>query len=128
MKILTLVLLLGLKPGAKLDPKVQPNYTGETYSYSIEKENELVKSVSIEFKSPVDPAKYVKPKAEGFCLVQLPKGDVRLNRYFFFSQDTSTRFELNPEKKLISILIQSMPGAREHSPCTLESFNVKGDK
>ena len=120
--------ILALKPGQKLDSKLSQNQTTKTYSYSIEKENDLIRSVVIDFKSPVPFSKYVSGKSEGFCLVQVPKGDVKRNRYFFFNKETDTRYELNPEKKLIGILIQSMPGAREHKPCTLDTFDVKGDK
>jgi hypothetical protein len=120
--------ILSLSPGMKLDPKIKLEHSTKSYTYLIEKDQDLIHAVDLEFSTPQEPRKYVDPETEGFCLRQPRKGDVNLDRYFFFDKKTTTRYELSSEKKLISIHIQKMPGAREHAKCTLRSFNVTGGK
>lgn len=119
--------LLGLRPGEKLSPKKAVEGITKNYSYSIEKEGDLIKSISIDFTPPVKTEKYVKPDTKGFCLVQKPKSDVMISRYFFFDMATKRRYELTTSKELKVILIQDMPGATEHTPCSLSSFDL-GEK
>lgn len=96
----------------------------KNYTYAIEKDGDVVKSVSIDFAPVVKPSVYVKPETTGFCLIQKPKTHAMVYRYFFFDMKTKRRYELTPTKELKGILIQDMPGATEHTPCTLQSFDL----
>jgi hypothetical protein len=112
--------LLTLKPGIKLPPNM--HLVGKNYKITLE--NKLIHSVLLNFSVPVSPDKYLPIKTNGFCLIQKPQGDVKLNRLYFFEMVNKRRYELNPLKKIKAILIQDMPGASEHSPCTFDSFNI----
>jgi hypothetical protein len=112
--------LLTLKPGMKLPA----NMHLEGKNYRITLENKLIHSVLLNFSVPVSPDKYLPLKTKGFCLIQKRQGDVKLNRFYFFEMVSKRRYELNPLKKIKAILIQDMPGANEHSPCTFDLFNL----
>lgn len=114
-------------PGEKASPKLATEGIAKDYSYAVEKDGELIKSVSVDFTSPVKPSLYVKPETKGFCLIQKPKSHAMVFRYFFFDMKTKRRYELTPTKELKGILIQDMPGATEHTPCTLQTFDM-GEK
>jgi len=119
--------LLSLKPGEKLASEVDLQGISKNYSYEIVKENDLIKSVQIEFTDAVEALKYISPKTSGHCMVQKQAGHVRLNRFYFFDQKNKRRYELTMNKNIIAILIQDMPGAVENPGCTLGSFNIKGE-
>lgn len=123
-----LTFLLNLRPGASSPKELVTEGMTKTYSYSVAKDNESITSVKIEFSSAVDPDKFLAPKTKGYCLIEKSQTHTPISRYFFFDQKTKRRYELTPEKKLRAILIQDMPGAIEHRPCTLATFNVKKDE
>lgn len=116
--------LLKLTPGAKASPKLDLEGISKDYTYTVEKEGDLIRSVSIDFNQAEKASKYIKPDTKGFCMIQKPKSHVVISRYFFFDMATKRRYELTPLKELKSILIQDMPGAVEHSPCTFASFDL----
>ena len=112
--------LMTLRPGAKLPAGMQ--LEGKIYKITLK--NKLIHSVQISFAEPVNPETYIPPITQGFCLIQKPQDHVNLNRFYFFEMASKRRYELNPLKKIKSILIQDMPGATEHPPCTFNSFNL----
>lgn len=120
--------LLELKPGAAVKKEFPTEGIAKDYSYALVKENDVVKSVSIEFTEPQDPKKFFKPKTKGHCLIDEPESHVPIPRFFFFDQASKRRYELTLDKKIKSILIQDMPGAAKHKACTFSSFNLKGGK
>ncbi len=120
--------LLELKPGAAVKKEFPTEGIAKEYSYAIVKENDTVKSVSIEFTEPQDPKKYLKPKTKGHCLIDDPESHVPIPRFFFFDQVLKRRYELTLDKKIKSILIQDMPGASQHKGCTFSSFDLKRGK
>lgn len=124
---LSLPKLLKVKPGTKLDKSIRPSGTTKTYSYEIEKENDLVLSVSIELNPSVPSEQLVKNETKGHCLIQA-RPHVKMDRFFFFDLETKRRYEFNNEKKIIGILIQDIPGARANPECTFGSFNPTADK
>lgn len=120
--------VLELKPGTKLHKSLVLEESHKDFSYEIEKENDVIQSVKVDFTLPVEPSQFIKGKTEGFCLVQKPEGDIKLNRYFFFDIKNLRRYELTPHKKILSILIQDIPGARTNKPCTFDNFEIKEGK
>ncbi len=117
--------LLEIKPGETIRNKIKLSGSSKNFSYEIDKDKEFVRSVSIEFKMPMDSSKLIQPKTEGHCLVEKPEGHVAIYRYYFFDMSTKRRYELNPFKKISKILIQDMPGAIENPKCTFESFKLR---
>lgn len=117
--------LLTLKPGSKIDKKIKSSETGKDFSYEVEQVNGFVESVKIDFSLPKASDSYLKSSTKGFCMIQKPAGDVALNRYFFFDLINMKRYELTKEKKIKSILIQDIPGARENTPCVFSKFNLE---
>jgi hypothetical protein len=118
--------LLSLKPGSTTN--LAPEAITKDYAYTITKDGKVIKSVEIEFNQAAKSATYLKPETKGYCLIDPPKGHIPLNRYFFFEMTTKRRYELTPLKDIKSILIQDMPGAVEHTPCTFGSFKTQEKK
>ena len=119
--------ILSLKPGAKIskDQKLSGN------EYEIKTEKDLIHSVQINFLLPEKPDQFISAGTSGHCLVQPPKGHIPLNRVFFFNQKTKTRYEMNPEGLVISILIQDMPEAGTHRVCQfkdVQKIEIKNEK
>ncbi len=124
---LALPKLLQIRPGSKLEKSIKPEASTKSYSYEIEKENDLIKSVSIELNPPVPSEQLVKNETKGHCLIQA-RPHVNIDRFFFFDMEKKRRYEFNNEKKIIGILIQDIPGARANPECTFGTFNPTADK
>ncbi len=122
-----LLKVLSVRPGEKLEQGIKLSASSKTFSYEIEKESDLVKSVSIEILPSMPPGKFLKNETKGFCLVQ-PKSHSKYGRFFFFDMETKRRYEINLDKNIIGILIQDIPGARANRKCTFGSFNPTADK
>jgi len=117
--------LLEMRPGEAVKSKIRLNGSNKNFSYEIEKDKEVIKSVSIEFKRPIEPSTLIPPQTQGHCMVEKPEGHVAIYRYYFFDMTTKRRYELNPFKKVSKILIQDMPGAIENPKCTFELFKMR---
>jgi len=119
--------VLTLKPGAKIakDQKLSGN------EYEIKTEKDLIQSAQINFLLPEKPDQFLAAGTSGHCLVQPPKGHIPISRVFFFNQKTKTRYEMNPEGLVISILIQDMPEAGTHRVCQfkdVQKIEIKNEK
>ncbi len=117
--------LLEMRPGDTVKSKLKLNGSNKDFFYEIEKNKDVVKSVSIEFKTPTESSKLIPPNTEGYCRVEIPEGHVVIYRYYFFDMNKKRRYELTPLKKISKILIQDMPGAIENPKCTFESFKMR---
>lgn len=111
--------ILALRPGNKTDLETK---TTKDFTYIVTKNQNVIKSVEVEFNRPVKSETFLKAGTKGFCLIQKPEGHVPLERVFFFEMPTKRRYELTPKKEIKAILIQDMPGAVEHKPCTFGSL------
>jgi hypothetical protein len=117
--------LLKLKLGSKLSKNFKLSQKFEHFSYQIQLKDDVIESIDIEYSKPVHLKTHLSLNEKGFCLTQAPLGDVPFNEFYFFDQKTQKRFELTRDKKIISIHIQSMPGARQHKSCTLSQFKLE---
>lgn len=97
-------------------------------AYEVELEGKKVKSVKVDFKNPVAAESLVSNDTKGFCLVQPMLGDVALNRLFFFNMKNKSRYEVTPDGKIKSVLIQDIPGASENRPCQFSELNNPNQK
>jgi hypothetical protein len=125
--------LLKLTPGEILVPEQKlsgedKSPEAETYSWSIEKEGKVLKELRIEFEYQVDPKIFLPKNSKGYCLVEKPQGDVKVNDFYFFNEAATHRYQLNINKKIISILVKDMPGARTYKKCSLDKFDPKAEK
>ena len=115
--------ILKLKPGESLleaKKKVEGLKTSDNLkgaSYEIETEKNLITSVRIDFKLPVNSEEFVSKDTKGFCLSQPMAPDIPINRTFFFDMKTQRRYELSPKGQIKSIVIQDIPGARTNREC-----------
>ena len=115
--------ILKLKPGESLleaKKKVEGLKTSDNLkgaSYEIETEKNLITSVRIDFKLPVNSEEFVSKDTKGFCLSQPMAPDIPINRTFFFDMKTQRRYELSPKGQIKSIVIQDIPGARANREC-----------
>jgi hypothetical protein len=117
--------LLEMRPGETIKNKIKLSGSHKNFSYEIEKDKEVVKTVSLEFKIPIEPSQIIPPQTEGHCMVEKPEGHVAVYRHYFFDMTTKRRYELTPFKKISKILIQDMPGAIENPKCKFESFKMR---
>ena len=53
--------LLEIKPGETIRNKIKLSGSSKNFSYEIDKDKEFVRSVSIEFKMPMDSSKLIQP-------------------------------------------------------------------
>ena len=93
-------------------------------AYELEVEGGKVKSVKVDFMTPVASETLVTSNTKGFCLVQPMPGDVALNRLFFFNILNKSRYEITPDGKIKSVLIQDIPGASENRPCQFSELKI----
>ena len=117
-KVLSINELLKVKLGGN-EKGIDLKGEAKDYSYEIEIQNQKVVSIEINFYPPVLLDQYLKKMSKGHCLVQSSGGDVHQNRYFFFNQELTHRYELNESQKVKSILVRELPGARENKECLL---------
>lgn len=109
--------LLSIKPGEKknVDLKLTDSIDGGTYT--IETDGTKVESIKIDFTSPVNSSDFVAKETKGYCLTQPVGPHIALNRVFFFDLKKQSRYELNPQGLIKSILIEDIPGARANREC-----------
>lgn len=115
--------ILKLRPGETLNDaqkkviglKMTDSIKGGVYE--IETEKDLISSIRIDFKIPVNSEEFVSKETKGFCLSQSMGRDIPINRTFFFDMKTQRRYELSPKGQIKSIVVQDIPGARANREC-----------
>jgi hypothetical protein len=115
--------VLSLRPGSVYQKSYKTSGEDKNFSYEINRKDNLIKSVRIDFKKPRSPQEFLSPEVKGHCMVQVPAGDVVKNRYFFFETEKHRRYELTALKMIKSILIQDIPGAVDNKACTFKDFD-----
>jgi len=122
--------ILSIKPTddiATLKKQIQGLKTADVLkdgAYEVEVEGKKVKSVKVDFMTPVASETLVTGNTKGFCLVQSMSGDIALNRLFFFNMQNKSRYEITPDGKIKSVLIQDIPGASENRPCLFSELKI----
>lgn len=94
------------------------SFSNEKFSYEIESEDGKLKSLRVDFIELVESKKIIKNDISGYCFAQPSGGDFIRYRYFFFNKELNKRFEVAPNKKLKSVIIQSMPDAKKFRVCS----------
>lgn len=113
--------LLKLTPGESSED-IPKNFENDQFYFEAETKNNKIVSIDLTFKNPPESKKFLKINQKGFCITQMPAGDVNLPNLYFIDTTLKKRFKLTPDSKIKKITIFDFSEIDKSLSCNFESL------